>query len=55
MKVVDITNELFIAIDALVDGKADGSEGDFIADAVEGTAWGATPTDASSARWKMQF
>ena len=55
LKVENIPNELCIAIDALVDGKADGSDGDFIGDAANGAAWGATPTDASIARWKMQF
>ena len=55
MKVDDIPNELCIAIDALVDGKADGSEGDFIGNTAEGAAWGATPTDTATARWKMEF
>ncbi len=55
MRVDNIPNELCIAIDALVDGKADGSVGDFIGDIAGGGAWGATPTDASVARWKMDF
>jgi len=55
MKVDSIPNELCIAIDALVDGKADGSDGDFIGNTANGNHWGATPTDISVARWKMEF
>lgn len=56
MDITAIPNELAMAIDTMVDGKADGTSatgGDFINAA--GTAWGTTPTTEVTARWIMQF
>ena len=55
MQISSIPNELCIAIDTMIDGEADGAKGDFTGDAAGGSAWGTTPSDASVARWKMEF
>jgi len=55
MLVASIPNELCMALDTMVDGVADGSKGDFIGHAVKGSPWGGTPSEASNARWKMEF
>ena len=56
MLIDNIPNELAIALDSMIDGEADGQNGDFL----HGTGasdWGTTPCDnaTSDARWKMQF
>jgi len=57
----NIPNELGMAIDSIVDGEADGKNGDFLAYAAGSTTytptvdWGTTPTDEVTAAWKMEF
>ena len=55
MRITNIPNELCIAMDTMIDGEADGLKGDFTGDAAGGSAWGTTPSDATVARWKMEF
>jgi len=58
-----IPAELSIAIDRIVDGKADGTDGDFLTAAGAsspytpgGSDWGTDPTnDDTKALWKMEF
>jgi len=56
MWIENIPNELAIALDTMIDGEADGQNGDFLHG--DGTNdWGTAPcTDAANdVRWKMQF
>jgi prepilin-type N-terminal cleavage/methylation domain-containing protein len=55
LRIQSIPNELCIAMDTMIDGSADGNNGDFIGDAPDGRAWGGEPSDAATARWKMSF
>ena len=55
MVIDSIPNELCMAIDTMVDGQADGTHGDFIGNSTKGIAWAGTPSNSTSARWKMQF
>ncbi|MCJ8502147.1 prepilin-type N-terminal cleavage/methylation domain-containing protein [Desulfatitalea alkaliphila] len=58
MEIEELPTELAIALDTMIDGEADGTDGDFIN--ADGTNdWdtsGDTPaTNTNTARWKMQF
>ena len=57
MLIQNIPVELGLAMDTMVDGKAEGNVGDFlyIDGAGAAAAWPSTPTTAVTARWKMQF
>ena len=55
MQIVNIPNELCMAMDTMIDGEADGTKGDFIGDGGDGQAWGGSPTAVNTARWKMEF
>jgi prepilin-type N-terminal cleavage/methylation domain-containing protein len=55
MLITTIPNELAMAFDTMIDGEADGTDGDFIGNTTDGTAWGTVPCTATTARWKMQF
>ncbi len=55
LEITQIPNELAIALDTMIDGEADGTNGDFIGNASGGAAWGTAPTTETTARWKMQF
>lgn len=55
MLIASIPNELCMAMDTMIDGQADGTKGDFIGNATNGLAWPGTPSESTSARWKMQF
>lgn len=55
MLISNIPNELCIAMDTMIDGEMDGAKGDFTGDGTRGKAWGTTPSDATAARWKMDF
>ncbi len=55
LEITQIPNELALALDTMIDGEADGANGDFIGNASAGTAWGTSPTTETTARWKMQF
>jgi hypothetical protein len=58
MEIQNMPSELAIALDTMIDGAADGINGDFIR-TIGDTDWdttGATPaTNTQTARWKMQF
>ncbi len=53
MSITGITTGFAIAMDALIDGSADGTSGDFLNGT--GAVWGLTPTTIVPARWKMQI
>lgn len=54
MMVNNVPAELAIALDTMIDGSADGTDGDFLFGT--GTAWPTTATtEADDIRWKMQF
>ena len=56
MLVQNIPVELGSAMDTMVDGRADGANGDFIYwNGAAAAAWPNTPTTAVTARWRMQF
>jgi prepilin-type N-terminal cleavage/methylation domain-containing protein len=55
LRISGIPNELCLAVDTMVDGTADGGKGEFLADGPDGKAWGANPSAAATARWKMDF
>ena len=55
MLIEDIPNELALAMDRVIDGEADGQKGDFIGNGSTGAAWGTTPEESVTGRWKMQF
>ncbi len=53
MQIDNIPNELAMSLDTMIDGEADGQDGDLLNG--DGTNdWG-VPTTAVTARWKMQF
>jgi hypothetical protein len=54
MMINNVPAELAIALDTMIDGEANGSNGDFLNGA--GGAWPTTAsTEADDVRWKMQF
>ena len=54
MAITAMPNELAMAMDTMVDGEADGNNGDFRSGA--GAAWGTTPTtNVAEVRWIMKF
>ena len=55
LQITSIPNELSMALDTMIDGEADGSKGDFIGDGPRGKAWSANPTEAITARWKLDY
>ncbi len=58
MYIARIPNELGITFDTMIDGEADGTDGDFLcftAGDATNAAWGSTPATEVVARWKMEF
>lgn len=55
MEIQNIPNELCMALDTLIDGEADGTDGDFIGNLSNGEAWDREPTTVMTARLKLQF
>jgi len=55
MVIDSIPNELCMAMDTMIDGQADGMNGDFIGNSAKGRAWAGNPSESTTARWKMQF
>ncbi len=57
MRIYNIPAELAIALDAMIDGEADGTQGDLVWwSGGAATAWPTTPTtEADDSRWFMQF
>ncbi len=53
MLISNIPNELCMALDTIIDGHADGNDGDFIDNGT--TGWGTSPSAVNTAWWKMEF
>ncbi len=53
MSIAGMTTDFAMAMDALIDGSADGTAGDFLNGT--GAVWGLVPTAIVTARWKMQI
>ncbi len=55
MEIIRMPVELCMALDTMIDGEADGTQGDFRGDSNTGTAWTGAPADDKIARLRLQF
>lgn len=57
MQIENMPGELAMALDTMIDGAADGTQGEFRHATADATyaAWPAPTVDAANARWRMQF